>query len=88
VAGEPRHSAADVRREIVVLIGRDAEMTPAEVEKAITRQMPAARHGIVTSQLRVLKDGHYVQPAKNDTRRLTLTDSGRRWLSGIESLSS
>lgn len=87
VAGDPSHSAADVRRTIVVLLGDGKKMTPDEVEKAITSRLPAARHGVVTSQLRVLQDGRYVQPVKDDSRQLTLTATGRRWLSGIRALS-
>jgi hypothetical protein len=87
VEDAPRHSAAEVRRTIVLLLGDGKRMTPDEVERAISLRMPTALHGMVNSQLRVLQDGEYVEPSRDDSRRLALTESGKRWLSGIQALS-
>jgi hypothetical protein len=83
----PRSSAADVRRTIVVAFGSDKRLTPDEVERAVNLKLPHARHGLITTQLRVLEDGDYVKPVKGDSRQLTLTETGKRWLSGIRALS-
>lgn len=84
---EPRYSAADVRRTIIVVFGKDKKMTPDEVERAVAMKIPDAKHGLVSSQLRVLLDGKYVGPVEEDSRQLGLTEAGRRWLSGIRALS-
>jgi hypothetical protein len=84
---QPRHSAAEVRRTIVLLFGEDKKMTPDEVERAVALKLPDARHGLVSGQMRVLLDGKYLGPVKEDSRQLALTEAGRRWLSGIRALS-
>lgn len=87
VGGQPDSSAADVRRTIVVALGGDKQLTPDEVERAVNLKLPHARHSLVTSQLRVLQDGEYVEPVEGNSRQLALTVTGKRWLSGIRALS-
>jgi len=84
---KPRYSAADVRRTIVVMFDNETRMTPDKVEHAVAGKLPDVRHGLVSSQLRVLLDGNYVGPVEEDSRQLALTERGRRWLSGIRALS-
>lgn len=82
----PRYSAAKVRREIVRVLAPDKAMTPAEIQQAVTLKLPTAEHASIKSQIRVLRDGDYLGATDHNSRKLALTESGRRWSDGIEAL--
>lgn len=87
VGSEPRRSAAAVRRAIVRALG-EGRKTPNEIEKAAAVILGPVAHASIDTQLRVLLDGDYVAAAKDDARKVELTDSGERWLRGIRALSA
>jgi hypothetical protein len=72
---------------IVRVLAAGEGMTPDQLQRAVTVKLPTARGGAVKQQLRVLRDSEYVEAMEGDARKVTLTDSGRRWALGIRALS-
>lgn len=86
VVSLPRQSAAKVRREIVRVLAPDKVMTPTEIKQAVTLKLPTAERASIDAQIRVLRDGDYLTASDGNSRKLILTESGRRWSDGIEAL--
>jgi hypothetical protein len=82
----PRQSAARVRRAIVQVLSPDNKLTPDEVQQRVGSMLGGTEHASIKAQLRVLLDGSYVSRSDSDTRKVSLTDSGRRWSRGIKAL--
>src|SRR4051794_34755253 len=83
----PRPSSARLRKAIVRALAPDKEMTPDEIQKAVATSLGAGRTSVL-QQIGVLRDGEYVTEVGGDARKLSLTDSGRRWSRGIAALSA
>jgi hypothetical protein len=83
--GPSRPSAATVRKALIQALAAHESTTAKVLEDEVGKLLPTAERPSVRQQLQVLCEGKYVIEAP-DHRRMMLTDSGRRWWTGIEAL--
>jgi Fe2+ or Zn2+ uptake regulation protein len=81
-----RPSAATVRKTLIQVLATSEPVTAKTLEEEVGKLLPAAERPSVRQQLQILRDGSYVIEASDNHRRMTLSDSGRRWWTGIEAL--
>jgi hypothetical protein len=83
----PPPSAATVRKAIIQILADGGPSTAKTIEEKVGKLLPSTEKPSVRQQLQTLIEGGYVIDATDKPRALMLSDSGRRWWSGIEALS-
>jgi uncharacterized protein YceH (UPF0502 family) len=85
--GEPHnYSAATVRKAIIQVLATRAAGTPREIESAVGELLPSADRASIAEQLETLREGDYVVGVPSKAGRVTLSERGQSWWTGIEAL--